>query len=166
MGVCSGTNFMASRNCLWPDLCLPFTFSMVSLELVISLRSQGQAPGELSGVLGVGFWRHRGGAILTIGDTESNCLYNTEVSLVSVIRGLHHKKWRKVLKESLRSMQPECFEKTVLILLLHSGNAGWLRQQSCASTTKNTFGCCWVECIWLIVALCSSGRYHTYSNIS
>jgi hypothetical protein len=33
---------------------------MVSLELVISLRSQGQAPGELSGgVLGVGFWRHR-----------------------------------------------------------------------------------------------------------
>uniref|UniRef100_A0A0V1KJF7 Uncharacterized protein n=1 Tax=Trichinella nativa TaxID=6335 RepID=A0A0V1KJF7_9BILA len=40
MGVCSRTNFMASRNCL----------------------SQGQAPGELSGgVLGVGFWRHRGG---------------------------------------------------------------------------------------------------------
>jgi hypothetical protein len=33
MGACSGTNFMASRNCLWPDLCLPFTFSMVSLEL-------------------------------------------------------------------------------------------------------------------------------------
>jgi hypothetical protein len=42
---------MASRNCL----NLPSTFSMVSLELVISLRSQGQAPGELSGVLGVGF---------------------------------------------------------------------------------------------------------------
>ena len=41
MGVCSRTNFMASRNCL----NLPSTFSMVSLELVISLRSQGQAPG-------------------------------------------------------------------------------------------------------------------------
>jgi hypothetical protein len=34
---------------------------MVSLELVISLRSQEQAPGELGGgVLGVGFCRHKG----------------------------------------------------------------------------------------------------------
>lgn len=43
MSVCLRTNFMASRYCLRPDLCLPFTFPMVSLELVISLRSQGQA---------------------------------------------------------------------------------------------------------------------------
>jgi hypothetical protein len=44
---------------------------MVSPELVISLRSQGQLPGELSGgVLGVGFWRHRGSAILTLGEGE------------------------------------------------------------------------------------------------
>jgi hypothetical protein len=58
MGVCSRTNFMASRNCLWPDLCLPFTFSTFSLELLISLRSQGQAPGELSG------------GVLVFGDTR------------------------------------------------------------------------------------------------
>ena len=57
VGVCSRTNFMAIRNC---DLTSVYFFPMVSLELVISLRSQGQAPGELSGgVLGV-FWRHRG----------------------------------------------------------------------------------------------------------
>jgi hypothetical protein len=99
MGVYSRTNSMANHNCLWPDLCLPFTFSVVSLELVISLRSQGQAPGEWSGGgLGVGFWRRRGGAILTIGDTESNCLYNTEVSLVLVIRGLQQSSW--VFKET------------------------------------------------------------------
>jgi hypothetical protein len=43
---------------------------MVSLKLVISLWSQGQAPGESSGgVLAVGFWRHRGGAILTVGES-------------------------------------------------------------------------------------------------
>jgi hypothetical protein len=51
MGVCSRTNFMASCNCLSLDLRLPFIFSMISLEFVISLRSQGQAPGELSEVL-------------------------------------------------------------------------------------------------------------------
>ena len=55
MGVCSRTNFMASRNCL----NLPSTFSMVSLELVISLRSQGQAPGELSA------------GVLVFGDTKA-----------------------------------------------------------------------------------------------
>jgi hypothetical protein len=43
---------------------------MVSLELVISLRSQGQAPGELSEVFAVGFWRHRGRAILMLGEGE------------------------------------------------------------------------------------------------
>jgi hypothetical protein len=35
---------MASHNC---DLTSVYLFSMVSLELVISLRSQGQAPGVL-----------------------------------------------------------------------------------------------------------------------
>jgi hypothetical protein len=55
MGVCSRTNFMASSN----RLCLPFTFSMVCLEFVISLRSQGQAPGVLIS-RNVSFWRHRG----------------------------------------------------------------------------------------------------------
>jgi hypothetical protein len=56
MGVCSRTNFIPSLNCLsWPL----FTFSMVSLELVISLRSQGQAPGELSA------------GVLVFGDTKA-----------------------------------------------------------------------------------------------
>jgi hypothetical protein len=43
MSVCSrtGFKFMASFICLLPDICLPFTFSMVSLELAFSLRSQG-----------------------------------------------------------------------------------------------------------------------------
>ena len=44
MGVCSGTNFMSSRNCLWPLITFSSWFkqeALVSLELVISLRSPG-----------------------------------------------------------------------------------------------------------------------------
>jgi hypothetical protein len=68
---------------------------MVSLELVISLRSQGQAPGVwllirgvLRAILTLGEWE--GGWEPLAGNAEANCLYNTEVSLVSVIRGLQH----------------------------------------------------------------------------
>jgi hypothetical protein len=50
---------------LWPvipvcDLTSVYFFSMVSLELVISLRSQGQAPGILLLISkSIGFWRHK-----------------------------------------------------------------------------------------------------------
>ena len=57
MGVCSGTNFMAVVTVC--DLTSAYLLPMVSLELVISLRSQGQAPGELSG------------GVLVFGDTEA-----------------------------------------------------------------------------------------------
>jgi hypothetical protein len=45
MGVCSGTNFMALGTVC--DLTSAYLLPMVSLELVISLRSRGQAPGVL-----------------------------------------------------------------------------------------------------------------------
>jgi hypothetical protein len=111
MGVCSRTNFMAIRNC---DLTSVYFFPMVSLELVISLRSQGQAPGVLL-LISRSVWfletqRRRGCLLRTsslrggfYGWCHSNArggggrgkLYNTEVSLVSVIQGLqHHQSWQ------------------------------------------------------------------------
>jgi hypothetical protein len=61
---------------------------MVSLELVISLRSQGQAPGELSGgVLGVGFWRHRDGDILTLGEGGAAGRSRTETRYLHILLG-------------------------------------------------------------------------------
>jgi hypothetical protein len=45
VGVCSRTNFMAVVTVC--DLTSVYLFPMVSLELVISLRSQGQVPGVL-----------------------------------------------------------------------------------------------------------------------
>ena len=55
---------------LWPvvtvcDLTSVYLFSMVSLELVISLRSQRQASGVLLLISrSVDFWRHKGGCLL------------------------------------------------------------------------------------------------------
>jgi hypothetical protein len=72
---------------------------MVSLELVISLRSQGQAPGVLIS-WSVGYFEDTetermlagggvgGGWEPLAGNEEANFLYTTEVSLLSEIRGL------------------------------------------------------------------------------
>jgi hypothetical protein len=39
-----------------------------------------------------------------VGNTEANCLYNTEVSLVSVIRGLKHMRLMTILASGLHSV--------------------------------------------------------------
>ena len=74
---------------------------MVSLELVISLRSQGQARGVSllisSSVECHSKARGGGGRMGASGwNAEANCLYNTEVSLVSVIQGLQQKEYMNV----------------------------------------------------------------------